>query len=199
MNRTKRTIIKLKGDKQMATNLTCTQVSALLSFYIDDQLSAQLKQFVEAHLEICPTCRAKLAALKSMVNSLKEVHEKLATITPESKDISDSPQFDEFKANLSAYVDNELNDADNIKVKKYVISNPKARQELEKLYKLKKLLHDSFDKARNDVKEDYSKYILKRIDIQEEIYGSDSLAKVVALFILIFGFFTLTAVVIFWI
>lgn len=183
----------------MTVNLTCTQVSALLSFYIDDQLSTQLKQFVEAHLEVCPACRAKLEALRNMVNSLKEVHEKLATITPESEETKNSAHFDEFKTNLSAYVDNELNDAENIKVKKYVISNPKARQELEKLYKLKKVLHDSFDRAKNDVRQDYSKYILKRIDIQEEIYGPDSFAKVVALFIIIFGLFTLTAVLIFWI
>lgn len=183
----------------MTVNLTCTQVSALLSFYIEDQLSNQLKQFVEAHLEVCPTCRAKLAALKSMMTSLKEVHQKLAAITPESEAEPNSPQFDEFKANLSAYVDNELDDSENIKVKKYIISNPKARQELENLYKLKKVLNDSFSKAKNDIKEDYSKYVLKRIDIQEEIYGTDSFAKVVALCIFIFAVFTLTAVVIFWV
>lgn len=186
----------------MTLNLTCTQVSALLSFYIDDQLSTQLKQFVESHLENCPACRAKLAALKSMVNSLKEVHEKLAAITPESEIEEESPlspQYNEFKTNISAYVDNELNDADNIKVKKYIISNPKARQELENLYKLKKLLNNSFEKAKHNVKEDYSKYILKRIDIQEEIYGPDSFAKVVALFVIIFSLFSITAFIIFWI
>lgn len=183
----------------MTINLTCTQVSALLSFYIDDKLSNQLKQFVEAHLEICPTCRAKLEALRSMVKSLKEVHEKLATLKTEKKDNSPDPQYDAFKVNLSAYVDNELDDEENIKVKKYVISNAKARQDLENLYNLKKVLRNSFDKAKNDVKEDYSKYILKRIDIQEEIYGPDSFAKVVTLFILILTVFTITAVIIFWI
>lgn len=182
----------------MTVNLTCTQVSALLSFYIDDKLSNQLKQFVEAHLETCPTCRAKLEALRSMVKSLKEVHEKLAAIKAESKEISD-PQYDAFKENLSAYVDNELDDEENIKVKKYIISNAKARQDLENLYNLKKVLHNSFDRAKNEAKEDYSKYILKRIDIQEEIYGPDSFAKVVALFILILTVFTITAVIIFWV
>lgn len=183
----------------MTVNLTCTQVSALLSFYIDDKLSSQLKQFVEAHLEICPTCRAKLEALRSMVKSLKEVHEKLAAIKSEPKEDSTTPQYDAFKINLSAYVDNELDDEENIKVKKYVISNAKARQDLENLYNLKKVLRNSFERAKNEVKEDYSKYVLKRIDIQEEIYGPDSFAKVVALFILILTVFTITAVVIFWI
>ena len=134
-----------------------------------------------------------------MVTSLKEVHEKLATIEPTQTTVPANPQFDEFKLNLSAYIDNELTDEENIKVKKYVISNVKARSELENMYKLKRMLHNSFDKAKNEVRDDYSKYILKRIDIQEEIYEPDSFAKVVALFILIFTIFTLGAVVIFWI
>lgn len=183
----------------MTSNLTCTQVSALLSFYIEEKLSSQLKQFVEAHLEICPACRAKLEALKSMVKSLKEVHEKLASIKSKNEENVTSPQYDEFKTNLSAYIDNELEDIDNIKIKKYIIANPKARQDLESMYNIKKALHNSFEKEKNEVKDDFSKYILRRIDIQEEVYGPDSFAKVVALFIVILTVFTLTAVIIFWI
>lgn len=183
----------------MAVNLTCTQVSALLAFYIDDKLSPQLKQFVDCHLEICPTCREKLEALKTMVESLKEVHKKIATIKQENGENESNPQYDAFKVNLSAYVDNELNNEDNIKVKKYVISNPKARQDLENLYKLKKALNNSFEKVKNESKDDYSKFVLKRIDMQEEIYGNDSFAKVVALCVVILTVFTLTAVIIFWV
>ncbi len=183
----------------MTENLTCAQVSALLSFYIEDKLSSQLKQFVEAHLETCPTCRAKLETLRNMINNLREVHEKLAAVKAVSDENAADSQGDEFKMNLSAYIDSELSDEENIKVKKYIISNPKARQELENMYNMKKLLHNSFEKAKNESKEDYSKFILKRIDIQEEIYGPDSFAKVVAIFILIFAVFTLTAVIIFWI
>lgn len=182
----------------MTVNLTCAQVSALLPFYIDDKLSSQLRQFVESHLAICPTCNAKLEALKDMVTSLKEVHEKLATVKPEYTEGA-NPQYDEFKVNLSAYVDNELNDDENIKVKKYVISNPKARKDLENLYTLRKLLHNSFEKTKSEAKEDFSKLILRRIDIQEEIYGPDSFARAVALFIAILTVFTITAVIIFWI
>jgi len=183
----------------MTVNLTCTQVSALLSFYIDDKLSTQLKQFVEAHLQICPTCAAKYEALKTMIKSLREVHDKMSDVKLEVEDSAAQIQYNIFKTNLSAYVDNELDDADNIKIKKYVISNPKARQDLEKLYELKKVMHNSFEKSRNDVKGDFSSYILKRIDIQEEVYGPDSFAKVVALFIVIVTVFAITAAAIFWI
>lgn len=183
----------------MTINLTCTQVSALLSFYIDDKLSSQLKQFVEAHLATCPTCRAKLDALSDMVKSLKEVHNKLADIKNEPAESADSEQYNNFKDSLSAYIDNELSDDENIKIKKYVISNPKARGDLEDMYKLKTALHNSFERTKHESKEDYARYILRRIDIHEEIYGPDSFAKVVALFILILTVFTITAAIIFWI
>lgn len=183
----------------MTVNLTCTQVSALLSFYIDDKLSSQLKQFVEAHLAVCPTCAAKLEALKSMVVSLKEVHEKLATIKPEHEEGASMSQYGSFKVGLSAYVDNELNDEENIRMKKYIISNPKARKELESMYNLKKAINNSFEKSKNEAKNDYSRYILKLVDIEDEVYGPDSFTKVLALFVAILAVFTLTAVIIFWI
>lgn len=119
-----------------------------------------------------------------MVTSLKEVHEKLAAIKPK-KDTAKAAECNELKINLSAYVDNELSDEENIKVKKYIISNPQARQELEDLYKLRKVMQNSFEKTKQETKVDFSKFILRRIDIQKEIYGPDSFAKVVALFIVI--------------
>lgn len=183
----------------MTTNLTCTQVSALLSFYLDDKLSVQLKQFVEAHLEVCPTCRTKFETLKSMLTSLREVHDKLVAIKAGCEEKFPTTQYDEFKMNLSAYIDNELTDTENIKVKKYIVSNPKARQELEKMYKLKKVLNNAFEKTRAESKDDFSKFLMRRIDIQEEVYGPDSFARVVAIFILMLIAFTLTAIVIFWI
>lgn len=183
----------------MTINLTCTQVSALLSFYIDDKLSCQLKQFVEAHLATCPTCRAKLDALQNMVRSLKDVHQRLADVKTDSHEHPDSDQYNNFKTNLSAYVDNELSNEESIKIKKYVISNAKAREDLENMYKLKKVLSNSFEKTKNEAKDDYAKYILRRIDIHEEVYGPDSFAKVVALFIVILTVFTITAAIIFWI
>ena len=180
----------------MSTNLTCTQVSALLSFYLDDKLSVQLKQFVEAHLESCPDCKAKFEALKGMLSSLKEVHAKIDSIQ-NSESSSEDNLNELLKINLSAYIDNELSDADNLKVKKNIISNVKVREELEKLYSLKKILHNSFEKAKNECKDDYSQLIFRRIDMHEEVYGNDSFTKVVAFFILIFTVFTVTAVLIF--
>lgn len=183
----------------MTINLTCTQVSALLSFYINDKLNEQLRGFVAAHLDICPTCRAKYEALKDMITSLKEVHEKVGATEHSALKTGLSPQYNDFKRNLSAYVDSELNDEESIKVKKYVISNPKAREDLERMYKFKKLLHSSFEKAKSEVRVDFSKFVVRQLDMNEEIYGADSLGKVVAFFVIIFAIFTISAMLIFWI
>ena len=53
-------------------------------------------------------------------------------------------QYKDFRSNLSAYVDNELDNQDSIKIKKIAISNPLARQDLENIYTFKRLLHSSF-------------------------------------------------------
>lgn len=183
----------------MTANLTCTQVSALLSFYVDNKLSNQLTEFVEAHLRICPTCRAKYEALKTIVQNLRDAHEKISAQNIPISNENANDQFDEFQVNLSSYVDNELTDQDNIRVKKYVISNAKARAELEKLYNLKKVMHNAFERTKSETKEDYSKYILKRIDIQEEIYGPDSFTRAVAVFVTILAILSISAVIILWV
>lgn len=94
-------------------------------------------------------------------------------------------QYEEFKANLSAYVDNELNDDENIKIKKITISNPLARQDLEDIYTFKKILHSSFEKTRNDVKEDYSRYILNQIENISDTNEIDPFFKIIAAFCII--------------
>ena len=47
-------------------------------------------------------------------------------------------QYADFKANLSAYIDNELDDKENIRIRKITISNPIARKDLEEMYAFKK-------------------------------------------------------------
>lgn len=161
----------------MTNNLTCAQVSALLPFYIEDKLSLHLRHFVESHLEICPKCTVKFEALKKMLSSLHNAHESVPAENLSAK-IAESSFSDELRVNLSAYVDNELNDIDSIKVKKQIISNPEARKEVENMYVLKKTLATAFEKEKNDFKDDYSKLIFDKIDLKSEVYAEDSFVKI---------------------
>ena len=141
----------------MQHQLSCEQVIALLTFYTEDKLSKKLAQYVQEHLEICPECMEKYKHLKQILNKYVKIQNE------ENKPVYNTKQYETFKSNLSAYVDNELNDFENIKIKKIAISNPLARQDLESIYLFKKALHSSFEKTKSEMKSDYSKIITNQI------------------------------------
>lgn len=144
----------------MHNQLTCDQVSALMSFYLEDKLSAKLSEFVKKHLENCPECMEKYMQMKNIMNKFIDIQNE------EIENPYITKQYEDFKSNLSAYVDNELDDTDSIKIKKIAISNPLARQDLENIYTFKKLLHDSFERTKNEFKNDYSKIIINKLQEQ---------------------------------
>ena len=144
----------------MHNQLTCDQVSALMSFYLEDKLSAKLSEFVRKHLESCPECMEKYLQMKNMMTKFIDIQNE------ELENPYITKQYEDFKSNLSAYIDNELDDTDSIKIKKIAISNPLARQDLENIYTFKKLLHDSFEKTKNEFKNDYSKNIINKLQEQ---------------------------------
>ncbi len=145
----------------MQNQLTCEQVSALLSFYTENKLSEKLSEYVRRHLESCPECMGKYLKMKNMLNKFVD-HQNREFENPYV-----TKQYQDFKNNLSAYIDNELNDFDNIKIKKIAISNPLARQDLENIYIFKKLLHSSFEKTKNDLKNDYSRSIICELENED--------------------------------
>jgi len=108
----------------MHNQLTCDQVSALMSFYLEDKLSAKLSEFVRKHLESCPECMEKYMQMKNMLNKFIDIQNE------ELENPYITRQYEDFKSNLSAYIDNELDYMDSIKIKKIAISNPLARQDL---------------------------------------------------------------------
>lgn len=138
----------------MQYQLTCDQVSALLNFYVEDKLSTKLSEYVRQHLENCPSCMEKYLQMKNMLNKFMDIQDE------ELENPYATKQYEDFKANLSAYVDNELNNFESIKIKKIAISNPLARQDLENIYTFKKLIHSSFEKTKTEFKYDYSKNII---------------------------------------
>lgn len=161
----------------MNKELTCNQVSALISFYIKGKLNSKLKEYVDLHLEKCPVCRKKIDDLKNILAKF-------------SKQAEEAPQEQEevlsgdFRNRLSAYVDNELNLRENIRMKKLTISNPNARKELESMYKFQKAMGDAYNKTKNDFKYDYSKDILYRLQDGKE-YTTTYFYKLVAIFVLL--------------
>ena len=162
--------------------ITCTQMDVLISFYIEGDLSKVLKGKVEENLKNCPTCRAKFEIINSLLKDLKESveneqEEALSTIQ--------NSQYRLFQNNLSAYVDNELPPEENIKIKKFTINNKKARKELENTYNIRKLMNDSFQKTKSESRQDFSKNVMKQLDMSSEAsLGFHPLLKVAIAFVL---------------
>lgn len=162
----------------MNYGLSCEQVSALINFYVEGSLSETLTKYVKNHLDNCPYCNEKFIKIKTVMNTYNNSDKN------ETNNQYNTEQYATFKNNLSAYIDNELNDNDNIKIKKLAISNPLARQDLENIFSYKKILQDSYQKTKNEFKNDYSKNIICKIknDCPSKI---DSFYKITALFLAI--------------
>lgn len=162
--------------------ITCTQMDVLLSFYIEGDLSKGLKAKVEEHLKNCPTCRAKLEIISSLLKDLKE------SVENEQEEVLSSTtnsQYRLFQNNLSAYVDNELPQEENIKIKKFTINNKKARKELENTYSIRKLMNDSFQKTKSESRQDFSKNVMKQLDLSNDAnLGFHPLLKVAIAFVM---------------
>lgn len=161
----------------MNKDLTCNQVSALINFYIEGKLNPRLREYIDLHLLKCPSCRKKITELKKILKTFEQdsKHEKP----------TEENQLNlEFRNKLSAYVDNELNSNENIKIKKITISNPTVRKELETMYKFKKVMHSAYEKTKSNTKYDYSKNILTKIQDGNE-YTTTYFYKLSAIFIIL--------------
>ena len=162
--------------------ITCTQMDVLISFYIEGDLSKALKEKVEEHLKNCPACRAKFEIISSL---LKDLRESIENEQEEVVQTGANSQYRLFQNNLLAYVDNELPAEENIKIKKFTINNKRARKELENTYNIRKLMNDSFKKTKSESRHDFSKNVMKQLDMTSEAnLGFHPLLKVAIAFVM---------------
>ncbi len=50
--------------------MSCDEIQESLALYFDDGLTAEARSACDAHLNVCPVCRARLAELRSLTRSL---------------------------------------------------------------------------------------------------------------------------------
>ena len=145
--------------------LKCSQVISLLTYYIEGKLTLPMCQSIEFHLSTCVDCRKKYLKLKQILSNYSDIKNKIEEDDDESTDeeLYNTHQYKVFKNMLSAYVDNELSDSENLRIKKIAIANPLARRDLENIYAFKQLLQTSFEKTKSDMKYDFVKNTLKQL------------------------------------
>lgn len=168
----------------MNSKFTCEQVMSLINYYIEGKLNPVLRQYVDSHIAQCSACAQKFS-------ELKEVYLRYGSYNQsDNGDVSQEAQDSdkELLKNLSAYIDNELNIVDNIRIKKITVSNPNARKKLETMYNFQKLLHSAYSKTKNDIKADYSKNIISVITNLPEDYTTTFFNKLIILFIILLSF-----------
>ena len=149
--------------------LKCSQIEILISFYIEDELSPCLKQQFEEHLKTCENCAAKFTMVKDMIDDIKKSAVSQHTKCFNGSDYATNIHQDVFMNKLSEYMDNELSDEENIKIKKIAITNKTARKELEDSYNIRKLMSESYKKTKAEAKQDFAKSIMKQLEFEEEI------------------------------
>lgn len=173
--------------------INCSQFEGLITFYMDGGLSKTLKQAFEEHLSECPNCNMKYKIIKSIIGDIKGAYKKILNNERQEYDNSNTENIktkteDITAMELSAYIDNELSEENSIRVRRNIIAKPNIRTKLEKMYKLKKILSDSFVEHKNRFKTDYSKDTMRALN-------KDITTKQVCLHCLLFIFIVITAVI----
>ena len=148
--------------------LSCSQIDILISFYLENELSPCLKQKFEEHLAQCKTCSEKYKIIKTAFSEMR------TSTLSEGFDNSNDNYHTTSHCNIldtkiSEYIDNELSNDENIKIKKFTITNKLARKELEDSYNIRRLMSDSYKKTKAEAKQDYTKIILKQLELEHEI------------------------------
>lgn len=161
-------------------DINCNQFEGLLSFYINGDLTENMKKMVEEHMNLCPTCSMRYKIVKSIIEDIQSAYNEVITNSNLENEYTDciEPEYElseeEIKTTeLSAYVDNELSEEECLKLRRNIIAKPKLRKKVEEMYGLKKLISNSFKDQRSRLKSDYSKDIIKSLnsDIKErQIY-----------------------------
>lgn len=160
----------------MDKNFSCKQIEAILKFFKEGNLNPLLENLVKNHIDTCDNCKKKYNKLNKDSKEVQKESDILA-LNPKKKFIN----------NLSAYMDNELDTKENIKIKKITVSNQHARKELEKMYNYQKILQASFERTKNNAKIDFSKEIVSKIS-NEDYYSTEYFKRICILFVLIIIF-----------
>ena len=91
----------------MNIQFTCNQIESLIGYFIEGKLAPSLLEFFNQHLKKCPKCRKKVEQLQKVITK----------DAPENNPHESKPDK-ELIGNLSAYMDNELDTGENVKIKK---------------------------------------------------------------------------------
>lgn len=157
----------------MENYLTCKKATSLLSIYIDGKLSGELKEKLELHLMKCPTCFEKYKQMKNILENLKISYEKMIREFDEieSTRIFNIREYEKFKNNISAYLDNELSPEESLDFRKFIFKSKAAREELDLYYDVQNSMREAFQEQMSNIHINMSRGIINRLKKKHNVYG----------------------------
>jgi len=180
--------------------INCSQFSDLITFYLNNELSDKLKKAFEEHLSECNECTLRFKMLHSIVDELRHIYDEISIEHDENDEnmvqtLIDEEIDEKNNLELSAYIDNELADEFSIKIRKAIIAKPNVRNKIEKLYKIQKCLKNSYVDGQNKMKKDYSRFVLKKLNICKNNGKTRFYCILFVSFIILLIFFSIMVIV----
>lgn len=149
-------------------DINCNQFEGLLSFYLNNELSEKMTSAVEKHMEECPNCKMRYSVVNSIIEDIKSAYNEVIQDSEDYNDFIEAeyeiPDDEVKNTELSAYIDNELDEEHSVKLRRNIVAKPKLRNKIDKLYDLRRLISDSKKEQKNKLKTDYSKEIVKTMN-----------------------------------
>lgn len=157
----------------MENYLTCKKAASLLSIYIDGKLSGELKEKLELHLMKCPACFEKYKQMKNILENLKISYEKMIRDFDEieSTRIFNIREYEKFKNNISAYLDNELSSEESLDFRKFLFKSKAAREELNSYYDIQNSMKEAFQEQMNGIHINVSRNVINRLKRKNNVYS----------------------------
>lgn len=128
----------------------CIKFESLISSYFKNILSANDKNFFKKHFEKCVECQQKFLLMKKIYQNFKKINTDLTKDITKNKDFSIN-EYKLFTENISAYIDGELSDEENLIIKKLLIKNDYAKKTFLSINNLIFLEKKSFDNYKNKI------------------------------------------------
>ena len=149
----------------MTDKTVCRKISAMLSLYIDNKVSSQQRVFIEDHLANCPECYKKYLYLKSMIKDLKASYKHILDLAVKKQQhkMFLIREHENFRNNVSAYVDNELEPKECYEFRKYLMKSKNAQNELKDIYLIQKRMRKIFEETKNSASLNISKSVVSSL------------------------------------
>lgn len=179
-------------------NSECRKVRALLSLYIDDALSYKLKMFVYNHLQTCKPCMAFYFELRKTMYYLRSNFKKISEKIKE-KSLFDVAEYEDFKTNVSAYIDGELTGLATLKFKNYMEKMPLARDYYSDTIYFNGRLKNCIKAIPPKLNKDFSKKVVSEFKKQNHLVSLNAVRAAVTIvlaLLLAAGLFGLEKIVI---